>query len=34
MPEAVIDKADLEQLMIAAGHIKVHPHAGGAIVGN
>ena len=32
--EKVIDDPDLEWLMIDASHIKVHPHAAGAIGGN
>ena len=30
----VIDEPDLEALMIDASHIKVHPHAAGALGGN
>ena len=32
--EALIDDPDLEWLMIDATHIKVHPHAAGAVGGN
>jgi transposase len=32
--EVVIDEPDLEWLMIDASHIKVHPHAAGAVGGN
>ena len=32
--EALIDEPDFEWLMIDASHIKVHPHAAGAIGGN
>ena len=32
--EAMIDEPDFEWLMIDAGHIKVHPHATGAVGGN
>ncbi len=32
--EALIDEPDFEWLMIDASHIKVHPHAAGAVGGN
>lgn len=32
--EQLIDDPDYEWLMIDAGHIKVHPHAAGAVGGN
>lgn len=32
--EGIIDDPDLEWLMIDASHIKVHPHASGAVGGN
>ena len=32
--EALIDDPDMEWLMIDATHIKVHPHAAGAVGGN
>lgn len=32
--ETVIDEPDFEWLMIDASHIKVHPHAAGAVGGN
>jgi transposase len=32
--ERVIDKPDFEWLMIDATHVKVHPHAAGAVGGN
>jgi len=32
--EALIDEPDYEWLMIDASHIKVHPHATGAVGGN
>lgn len=32
--EAMIDCPDMEWLMIDASHIKVHPHAAGAVGGN
>ena len=32
--EALIDDPDYEWLMIDASHIKVHPHAAGAVGGN
>lgn len=32
--EQVIDEPDFEWLMIDASHIKVHPHAAGAVGGN
>jgi len=32
--ETLIDEPDLEWLMIDASHIKVHPHAAGAVGGN
>ena len=32
--EILIDDPDFEQIMIDAGHIKVHPHAAGACGGN
>lgn len=32
--EILIDEPDLEWLMIDASHIKVHPHAAGAVGGN
>lgn len=32
--EALIDEPDYEWLMIDASHIKVHPHAAGAVGGN
>ena len=32
--EALIDEPDFEWLMIDASHIKVHPHATGAVGGN
>jgi transposase len=32
--EKVIDEPDYEWLMIDASHIKVHPHAAGAVGGN
>lgn len=32
--EALIDSPDFEWLMIDASHIKVHPHAAGAVGGN
>ena len=32
--EQVVDEPDLEWLMIDASHIKVHPHAAGAVGGN
>ena len=34
MLEALIDDPDYEWLMIDATHIKVHPHAAGAVGGN
>lgn len=34
MLESLIDEADFEWLMIDASHIKVHPHAAGAVGGN
>lgn len=34
MLEALIDEPDFEWLMIDASHIKVHPHAAGAVGGN
>ena len=32
--EKIIDEPDFEWLMIGASHIKVHPHAAGAVGGN
>lgn len=32
--EALIDEPDYEWLMIDASHVKVHPHAAGAVGGN
>jgi transposase len=32
--ESLVDKPDFEWLMIDASHVKVHPHAAGAIGGN
>ena len=32
--EVVMDEPDLEWLMIDASHVKVHPHASGAVGGN
>jgi hypothetical protein len=34
MLEALIDEPDFEWLMMDASHIKVHPHAAGAVRGN
>ncbi len=34
MLEALIDEPDYEWLMIDASHVKVHPHAAGAVGGN
>ena len=34
MLEAIIDEPDFEWLMIDASHVKVHPHAAGAVGGN
>ena len=34
MLEALIDAPDYEWLMIDASHVKVHPHAAGAVEGN
>ena len=34
MLESLIDEPDFEWLMIDASHIKVHPHAAGAVGGN
>ncbi len=34
LPERLVDEPDYEWLMIDASHLKVHPHASGAVGGN
>jgi len=34
MLESIVDEPDFEWLMIDASHVKVHPHAAGAVGGN